>query len=312
MQEVANSAVQFALNHARTHFDVDPAALLEPLLSEPDILARDPMGRIPWVTFAAIFDHLETTIGGRTRMQSFFETGNPWIERGRRGGIAGLFKDSRDLFRYVATAFVPRHFSNIECVYSENADGSVTLQAWLPIEYRDSPPFWWAVAGLLRILPGYIGQSEALVDPQVSDRQATYRITPPPVLTIIARLRNSLKGFFALQSAADLAAEQGKELAWVHQTLVETRRQLEREIVEASSLEQQRIARDLHDGLGQQLTAISLQVKLLEGILEKEAPELAPEVAQLLLEIKEAAILARNLSHGLDAIGSRVRPRSTR
>ncbi len=312
MREVTYSAVQFAVDHARTRFGIDPEWLLRPYLAEADSLARNPIDRISWLAFAGIVDRLEGAVGGRAAMLSFFDTGDLWVERGLKGGIQGLFKDSRDLYRYIATAVVPSQFANIECICSENRDGSMTFEAWLPIEFRDSSPFWWAAASLLRILPGYIGQSDALVDSQISDRHAIYRITPPPPFTIAARVRNSFKGFFALQSAAELAAGQGKELAQVHKTLVETRRQLEREISDASRQEQQRIARELHDGLGQQLTAISLQAKLMEGTLENDAPEFAREVTQLLKEIKAAAILARKLSHGLDKIGSRVRNQSFR
>ncbi|HXY34939.1 MAG TPA: PAS domain S-box protein, partial [Planctomycetaceae bacterium] len=61
----------------------------------------------------------------------------------------------------------------------------------------------------------------------------------------------------------DLAVEEIKDLklfVGVHRDLTE-RKQLEREIVEAASLEQQRIGEDLHDRVGQELTALNMMVR---------------------------------------------------
>ena len=51
------------------------------------------------------------------------------------------------------------------------------------------------------------------------------------------------------------------------------RRQLEREVLEVSNREQQRIGNDLHDGLGQELTGIALLLRGLENRAEREAPD---------------------------------------
>ncbi len=53
------------------------------------------------------------------------------------------------------------------------------------------------------------------------------------------------------------------------------RRQLEREVLEVSNREQQRIGNDLHDGLGQELTGIALLLRGLENRAEREAAGLS-------------------------------------
>jgi hypothetical protein len=80
---------------------------------------------------------------------------------------------------------------------------------------------------------------------------------------------------------------------------VTDRRQLERAIIEAASFEQQRIASDLHDGLGQELTGIAL---LLRAALN----ELSVDPASGSALVREASDLvdgavqsARALAHGL-------------
>jgi PAS domain S-box-containing protein len=54
---------------------------------------------------------------------------------------------------------------------------------------------------------------------------------------------------------------------------VTTRRELEQEILEISNREQRRLGSDLHDGLGQELTGLSLLLKGLEVQLSREAPQ---------------------------------------
>ncbi len=80
---------------------------------------------------------------------------------------------------------------------------------------------------------------------------------------------------------------------------VTDRRQLERAIIETSTFEQQRIASDLHDGLGQELTGIAL-------LLRSAAGRLSDDVAAGQALLREATGLldaavqsARALAHGL-------------
>ena len=76
-------------------------------------------------------------------------------------------------------------------------------------------------------------------------------------------------------------------------------KRLEREIIEASSREQQRIGQDLHDGLGQHLTAITFLTKVLERKLDAKAPEEAKEAAEIGRLVLQALAQTRNLARGL-------------
>ncbi len=80
---------------------------------------------------------------------------------------------------------------------------------------------------------------------------------------------------------------------------LERERQLEQEIVRVSEREQQRIGRDLHDGLCQYLAAVALATKSLADDLTKaEAPhaEEAREIEDLL---REAVNQSRSLARGI-------------
>lgn len=80
---------------------------------------------------------------------------------------------------------------------------------------------------------------------------------------------------------------------------VTDRRRLEREILEISHREQQRIGQDLHDSLGQHLTGISFLSKALESKLTRlKLPEAgqAGEISQLVVETLGHT---RNIARGL-------------
>jgi two-component system, LuxR family, sensor kinase FixL len=80
--------------------------------------------------------------------------------------------------------------------------------------------------------------------------------------------------------------------------ITETRR-LERELVEISEREQRRIGRDLHDGLGQQLTGLAFMMRGLERKLQdidEDAARAAMSIAELVNDTKsQARVLARGL-----------------
>jgi PAS domain S-box-containing protein len=77
------------------------------------------------------------------------------------------------------------------------------------------------------------------------------------------------------------------------------RRRLEREILEISTREQRRIGHDLHDGVCQQLAAITYLVDILgDRLQEKKAPE-AGEAERIGNLINETNAQARSVARGL-------------
>ncbi|MBI5388146.1 MAG: PAS domain S-box protein [Verrucomicrobia bacterium] len=81
---------------------------------------------------------------------------------------------------------------------------------------------------------------------------------------------------------------------------VTDRKKLEKEILEISSREQQRIGQDLHDGLGQHLTGITFLSKALERKLAaKQLSDEATEAAEIGKLVMQALSQTRNLARGL-------------
>ncbi len=80
------------------------------------------------------------------------------------------------------------------------------------------------------------------------------------------------------------------------------RKRLEKEILEISEREQQRIGRDLHDGLGQHLTGIELMTQALEQQLATESKSGAAHAAEIARYVREAINQTRLLAKGLSPV----------
>lgn len=74
---------------------------------------------------------------------------------------------------------------------------------------------------------------------------------------------------------------------------------LEREVLEISESERRRIGHDLHDSLGQRLTAASMTTNALVSALRADAPALAERAEDIGRQLRETIAEARSLSHGL-------------
>ncbi len=79
----------------------------------------------------------------------------------------------------------------------------------------------------------------------------------------------------------------------------EQARLLEKEVLEISDREQRRIGQDLHDGLGQQLTAIELMCESLKSQLAPFPPALVKQAAQMGQCLRQAIAETRSLARGL-------------
>lgn len=96
------------------------------------------------------------------------------------------------------------------------------------------------------------------------------------------------------------AAGRPLRLTGAHADVTENKR-LEHEILAISEREQRRIGQDLHDGLGQQLTAIELMLHTIRSDLEGLRPDLADQLARMGGFLRDAITQTRSLAHGLTA-----------
>jgi PAS domain S-box-containing protein len=101
-------------------------------------------------------------------------------------------------------------------------------------------------------------------------------------------------------TTAPILDEQGRYAGAVAGVLDVTERfALERVVRDISEREQRRIGEDLHDGLGQMLTAIELSCSLLKQDLPSDLPDLQNQAAQMGERLREAIRQTRTLALGL-------------
>jgi two-component system, NarL family, sensor histidine kinase UhpB len=80
---------------------------------------------------------------------------------------------------------------------------------------------------------------------------------------------------------------------------VTDRKAMEQEILEISNREQRRLGSDLHDGLGQELTGLSLLLKGLENQLTREAPQYSLQLTKISDLLARTIQSTRSLARGL-------------
>ncbi|MBS0376643.1 MAG: PAS domain S-box protein [Proteobacteria bacterium] len=83
---------------------------------------------------------------------------------------------------------------------------------------------------------------------------------------------------------------------------VSARKQLERELVETTAREQQRLSQDLHDGLGQELTGIALLMRSAAKRLDGGRQGVGADVETAIDHLNRAIRNARALAHGLHPV----------
>ena len=77
------------------------------------------------------------------------------------------------------------------------------------------------------------------------------------------------------------------------------RAELERALIDSTEKERRRIGHELHDGIGQQLTAVLMSINGLHDTLQAKAPAFAEHAQHASQSLREALAEVRGLSHGL-------------
>jgi len=106
--------------------------------------------------------------------------------------------------------------------------------------------------------------------------------------------------FFFLVALAGIAMREQHRSSHTRIALLEQNQRLEKQIIDVSEYEQQRIGRDLHDGLCQFLAAIGCAASTLKSELrERGLGQFASKAAEIEKLLSDSVKQARDLSHGL-------------
>lgn len=159
-------------------------------------------------------------------------------------------------------------------------------------------------------------ENQLLAQRQASSRRATHIVTGVNVVAAVVGTGLILAVFSALwrenarRRAIELELRRSQEeledrVRQRTRSLVESeaeRLRLEQELLEASDNEMRRLGHDLHDGVGQHLTALSFFAGGLQTEAAAQAPQLVEPCEKLRSGLREAIRLVRVLSHGLSPV----------
>jgi signal transduction histidine kinase len=108
--------------------------------------------------------------------------------------------------------------------------------------------------------------------------------------------------FFGLVLFAGWSVKRQRQEVRTRIELLERSQNLEDEIINISEREQQRIGRDLHDGVSQYLAAIGLTATMLKKELEKTSTIQPSRLGEIADHLRDAATRVRQLARGLSPV----------
>jgi|GEM_PF-3184931 len=189
----------------------DPAELAAGL---PYSLAHlmDPGKRIGWDHFCILNQRLGQMAGSTAELERLASnfSASP-VMKGLQS-VLGLVASARTIYWASNKWFGAAMFSIITSSLEDLDDGRIRFTMQIPDEYLDSPEFFQINAGVFRANPRVLGQQDSTVEYELFPRKAVYLISPPPSLTLWARLRNAVKVIFVPQFAFSELGQQQAQL----------------------------------------------------------------------------------------------------
>jgi len=207
MHEVAGKVLGLYTQVAR-QLGADVSALFEGLPWDP----ADPPDRLDWEPFCELNARFEKLVGGPRELE---EVGTRVLE------MPGFLRD-RNILQLVASPKQiywsnikwggPSLFNHLGNEYESLGPDTCRIRITCPPEYTGCPQVFRINTGFFVAMPRILGLPDAIVESEISDREATYRISLPPSLTLWARIRRSMSTLFAARAAIEEMAEQQARL----------------------------------------------------------------------------------------------------
>ena len=247
-----------------------------------------------------------------------FDTQFPWGGESGEPGVRDLtvvlnvIGDGRPTFSYVAEDVTDRVSAERErqllaAAVEQAAESIIVTDAELD---APGPRTIYANRAHCRLF-GYgldeiVGRSPRMYQGPETDRAVLDRIrrrleAGEEVNSETVNYRKDGTAFTLQWEIAPVRGEDGRITHWVGtQRDVTERRRLEHEVLVAAEREQERMARDIHDGLGQVLTGSAMMLSAAERELAADGrAELAADLARIRGHVSDALDQARAIARGL-------------
>ncbi len=169
-------------------------------------------GPVEWSVFAEFMKRLEREVGGPEGVEAcggfIAELEPAAVLR----ALAGFAASPVILYRGAIRWALQRALPGIETRISPLQGNQLVIHAALAAPLQSCPQIFHFATGGARALPRVLGMADALVSADIGDREATYRVTLPPSLTLFARLRRLLRSVFSAGAVVEFLERQQLEL----------------------------------------------------------------------------------------------------
>ena len=258
---------------------------------------------------AALQADLRASVEAPNLALAAFVDANGWVLAGSSGELSG-HEARQTLLR--AAANLIGHPADSNVLHSEDAAQLyaaypvVDSDSWVLLVYDRSATMQKARAAAWRSLEWSALASGVLC-------AALWVVLHFGFAVRIARLAQAGRGFGAGSRAPIPAMPGGDEVAELSRAFSamaasvtaheQQRAQMEMQVLEAGERERRRLGHELHDGLGQRLTASALAADALAESLSAAGREEAARATEMARHLRDAIKETRQLSHGLAPVG---------
>ncbi len=267
MREVSSRILALCLETTK-QLGLPPERLTQGLPVTVEAIS-DPSTRIDWDVYCELCERFEALCGGPEKLELYSTTYSQAPAVGGFTSAFGLFTSPRALYWAGHRWFGHAMFTVVESEFEELPDGRLRVVLSIPEGYRGSTQFFRINAGVFRGVPRLLGQPDAQVSYELSERRCVYTIVPPPSLTVWARLGRAFRMLFGARGAFEELARQQAELRQRFDDLSEANRRI---IAQADELETVNLlARELTsyrdlDPLAQAVTALFERRLAADGV----------------------------------------------
>ncbi len=298
MKDVSCRAIR-KLTQKAGSLGIDTDELLSNLGFDREYLISG-FNHVDWATFDAFTRRLQQVAGGQQAMMEICAARTAEPIGPRLAALLGWVISPRLLFRFLGSVVLPLNYPCVKATYRKIGDGHMQFRMRCP--GGDCLPALHLGVGCLRIVPRWIGGSDAEVEPEFRDSEAVYTVKLPPNRTFFARIARSISILFSGKIAVKILSAQAMELKKDYFHLERVQQELERRVATATHEEQKRIAADLQEQLGGKLREISQGFASLRSRLLHISPVGMADAAEICGHLRDAILMTKDLAGGLDPI----------
>lgn len=261
------------------------------------------------VGIAALQADLRASVEAPNLKLAAFVDANGWVLAGSSSELSG--HEARQTLLRAAANLIGRSSAS-SVLYSEDAAQLYAAypvldsDSWVLLVYDRSATMEKASAAAWRSLEWSALATGALC-------AALWAVLHFGFAKRIARLAQAVRGFGAGGRAPITAMAGGDEVAELSRAFTamansvtaheQHRAHMEMQVLEAGERERRRLGHELHDGLGQRLTAAALAADALAETLAAAGRDEAARATEMARHIRAAITETRQLSHGLAPVG---------